>query len=442
MSIRQVIDGGYCIGCGACRSVLPGTRIKFNRYGDLVAQLPNDVDEAALASADAVCPFSDGEDEDSIATSLFVDQRTRHHPEIGLHMGCFAAYAPTTRERGSSGGVATWLLCSLLEGGLIDQAVHVGPSWGRDDDRFFSFRISHTREQIHSGATSFYYPVSMDEALEHIRRTPGRYAITAVPCFNKALRRLRARDPVLNSRIAFQIGIVCGQMKSAHYLEYLTQLAGGDSKPREACFRRKLPGHRADDYAFEATVAAVDGRPRRVSILNTRVGVNWGMGYFKPLACDYCDDVLAETADIAVMDAWLPPYIGDGLGWSFVVTRHPALDGWLRNAGELREVVLKIIDADTVAQSQRGGLNHRRDALPFRLWLGRGYWQPTKRARPSSRLHWVLKLEQWLRMHLRRRSRQLWLTTGHRGDLAAFQRGMKLSELLYRLLSKIKRLIR
>lgn len=39
-------------------------------------------------------------------------------------------------------------------------------------------------------------------------------------------------------------------------------------------------------------------------------------------ACDFCDDVFAETADIALGDAWLPEYVQDGNGTNVVVTRN------------------------------------------------------------------------------------------------------------------------
>ena len=51
-------------------------------------------------------------------------------------------------------------------------------------------------------------------------------------------------------------------------------------------------------------------------------GTNWGLGFFKYEACDYCDDIFAETADIAVGDAWLKDYTQDALGNSVVVVRN------------------------------------------------------------------------------------------------------------------------
>lgn len=447
MSIRRVIEGGFCIGCGACSAVRSDIVIRFNPYGDLVAVLPTGVGDADLEAAGAVCPFADTLDETQIARSEFTDPAVQWHAELGGHLLTTAAYAPAHRAAGSSGGIVTWLLTSLLKRGLVDAVVHVSPSFERPDGRRFSYRLSRTDAEVSGGATSFYYPVSMDEVLALIRAQPGRYAVTGVPCFQKALRLLRAYDEILNQRIRYQVGIVCGQMKSAHYLEYLTLSARSSAVPadlRSACFRRKVPGRPANDYAFEAQFSGPPSTGDALAVetarvLNSRIGGNWGMGYFKPLACDFCDDVAAEAADIAAMDAWLPQYVEDGLGWSLVVARTPEITSLLNDASNTGDVVLDPVTPQQVADSQRGGFNHRRLGLPYRLWLRRGQWLPRRRVSASNDLSWPLRIEQCAREWLRSRSRSLWLTTGHRGDLAAFRRGMKLPERTYRWISRMKR---
>jgi coenzyme F420 hydrogenase subunit beta len=440
MSIRQVVDTGLCIGCGACTSAVPRIRVDFNQKGDLVAHLPQDITPQELNAGTAVCPFTEGEDETTIAKRLYGPEQAQWHGEIGMHVGNHAAYSPRHQAQGSSGGVVTWILTRLLERGLIDHAIHVGRSESKDTARFFEYRVSSTSEQVEKGSTSFYYPVSMDEVLKIIKNKPGRYAITGVPCFHKALRKLRATDAVLDDRIKYQIGIVCGQMKSAHYLNYLTHMAKApEGRLQNACFRRKMEGSPANDYAFEAVVESADGKQHMARVMNSTIGVNWGMGYFKPKACEFCDDVLAENADIAAMDAWLPQFTKDGRGWSLVTTRTQALEAELQQAKTDQTLVAEPVTAQQVADSQRGGLNHRRIALPYRLWMHRAQWTPKKRAPASAQLAWPLKLEQRLRELLRHRSREVWLRTGGQGQFAAFARQMKPYETLYRWVGRLKR---
>lgn len=441
MTIRKVIDGGLCIGCGACTSVAPRIRVEFNDLGDLVAALPADASADEIVAGSAVCPFTDGEDESAIARRVFGRRGASWDDEIGMHIGTHAAYSPAHQAAGSSGGVVTWMLSSLLERRLIDFAIHVAPANIAGASRFFAYQVTNSAAMVESGTTSFYYPVSMDEVLALVRSQPGRYAVTGVPCFHKALRKLRAHDAVIDERIRYQIGIVCGQMKSAHYMEYLTRMAGGTKgRLTQACFRRKVPGRPANDYAFEAVVEQEDGKSQVFRVMNSEIGANWGMGYFKPLACEVCDDVFAETADVAAMDAWLPQFVKDGQGWSLIVSRTAEIETLVKQAAVESKLVVQPVSVLQITESQRGGLNHRRNALPYRLWMRRRVWTPKKRATPAWEFPWQLRVEQRVREILRSRSRTLWLRTGHTGDLEAFRRGMRWYVVLFRLVARIKQM--
>ena len=58
-------------------------------------------------------------------------------------------------------------------------------------------------------------------------------------------------------------------------------------------------------------------REMRTSVVkrsNEFYGTHWGYNFFRYSACDACDDVFAETADISVGDAWLDGYIDDPMG--------------------------------------------------------------------------------------------------------------------------------
>lgn len=440
VTIKKVISNGFCIGCGVCRAIEPKIKIDFNELGDLVAKLPQ-MEDAVLQKADRVCPFSDSApNEDEIGEALFAPQGFKRHSDIGYYHSLSAAYASATRSTGSSGGMVTWLLEALMQNGVVDRVIHVVPAEAAaTGGRFFKFRISDRIESIREGATSFYYPVSYDEVVSYISQTPGRYAVTGVPCFQKALRQLRVESPVFDQRIAIQIGIVCGQMKSAHYLEYLRQLSRipPDETLVKACFRRKVEGYPANNYAFEGTSVTSDGDLIRRRIMNSEIGINWGMGYFKPLACDFCDDVFAETADIAAMDAWLPKYVQGSEGWSLIVVRNLLVAKLISDAAAKGDVVVDPVSAKDVSDSQRGGLNHRKIMLGYRLWLHRPLWHPRKRQPARNDYPLVLRLEQYLRSLLRKKSRQTFLGCIN-GGANDFRKRMAIYVIAYKILMRIK----
>ena len=113
---------------------------------------------------------------------------------------------------------------------------------------------------------------------------------------------------------------------------------------------------------------------------------DWGAGFFQNPACDWCDDVVAETADIAFGDAWVEPDSSDGRGTNVMVVRSKELKKMVergRTDGRLR---LEAVDADFIVRTQAAGLRHRRDGLAYRLTWRRARNAPPKRVRPSADL--------------------------------------------------------
>lgn len=405
LGIRKVISEGFCIGCGACSIASDLAKVSFNKYGELVADIQACSDKE-ISSMEVVCPFSAAAPyESELAQIAFQNEANINvGDEIGLFNGLYAGYSNTYRKWGSSGGIVSWLLTQLLTTGAVDKVVVVGKSV--EDERFFDFRFIDNKEELKNTGTSYYYPVSYDKALKFIVENPGRYAITGVPCFHKALRQLKAVNPLIAERVVYQVGIVCGQMKSAFYLDYLSRKAGANSPPIGACFRRKDENARADDYLFECSLRTETGEIETRSVRNREIGGNWAMGLFKPRACDFCDDVFAETADIAVMDAWLDQYVHDGRGTSLVITRSSELAAMLEKGKAGGELLLADVSESDVVESQRGGLNHRRAGLRYRLLLDmqRGP-VPRKRVVAGNRIGIWFRLEQRIRSAIREKSR-------------------------------------
>ncbi len=436
--IEQVINHGYCIGCGVCQSADPAISIKLNKYGEYEAHIENSSEEGRRI-ASQVCPFATNVNETDLAEELFSGQI--QHEVIGRFMGLFAGYSLDDRDAGSSGGLITFIIKKMFELKEIDYAILVRPSTSNNNRGLeFAFDVISCEKEVSSGATSFYYPVTYSEVLTFITNNPGRYAITGIPCFHKAIRLLKRQNPIFRERIQYQLGLVCGQLKSTFYFEYLLRYAGVPSgKIESACFRRKDSEARADEYFFEAIVRGKDDIYDTYSINNKKIGINWGMGLFKPKACDFCEDIFAETADVAVMDGWLPQYVKNGRGTSLIVVRNRKIQDILSNSQEQREIYLEPICPEEIVKSQQGGINHRRKGLAYRLSIARG-WVPKKRVRPSSNFPLLIKLEQILRIILRRTSRHsMKIQTRIGSGLLVFNFLMGFQVFVYRVVQKLKR---
>lgn len=388
-----VVRGGYCIGCGACAVVDDHVSIEMTGFGTYQAVRRAETTGEDAAALAAVCPFSAvALDETTLARRLFAakpeaaDPRpARWHDEVGFLRAAWVGHVAEGdfRARGSSGGMASWLALELLRRGEIDGVIHVQPRRpGADGEGLlFEMAISRTPEELLRGTRSRYYPVTMAEVLREARSMPtARFGLVGVPCFVKAARLLALRDPVLAGVLRFHIGLVCGHLKSSTYAEYMGWLAGVLPDDLERVeFRRKTNDHPANHYLFAATSRSGGDE---FTVLSTDVPAgDWGLGCFKYKACDYCDDVMAETADVVVGDAWLPEYLDEPRGTNIVVVRNPELLPLIEQGIATHRLALEPISPDRVADSQRSGLEHRREGLACRLHdaASRGDWAPPKR---------------------------------------------------------------
>lgn len=376
-------EGGttYCIGCGSCAYLDPAFHIVKNEDGCYCAERTGEV--ADCARIEVICPFASSVNEDVIGRDLFSGQSgVQHDDNLGWFLSTYVGYVKMDgyRERGSSGGFISWLAATMLDEGLVDAVIHVKD--GSDSEHMYEYQVSHTIDEVQAGAKSKYYPVEMSGVLDYVRSHEGRYLFVGIPCFVKAVRLLCRQDPVLAGRIKYCIGLVCGHLKSDFFAKSEAWEAGVPlDEIRRVDFRYKTPGSPASDYAVE--VRRVNGgRPviKRTAELST---TNWGLGYFKYNACDYCDDVLAETADVTFGDAWLPKYVNDAQGCNIVVVRNQDVQDLLDRHRD--ELVLHDSDPQEIYTSQAGGFRHRRQGLQYRLYVHkqRGEWVPTKRVPPS-----------------------------------------------------------
>lgn len=343
-----------------------------------------DASEEMVRRASRVCPFSDeAKNEDELGAPHAHGSELSHDTRVGSLTRVFAGRL-TDDERllgSSSGGLTGWLLEQLLTRGLVDAVVHVGRSPG---DELFGYRISTSAEQIRGDRKSQYYATTLATVLEEVRSSSLRYALVGVPCFIKAARLLADQDPMIDERLTFYIGLVCGHLKSQFFAESLAWQVGVEPDDLGGVdFRVKNPDAPASRYDFAAWSLghSVQGSQRT----STLIGGNWGHGAFQPEACNFCDDIFAETADIALGDAWLPEYTANWRGTNVVVSRNPLLDALFDEGEDADEVIVHPLDVDAAARSQAGNFRHRRMGLSVRLAddAAAGLSVPVKRVPPD-----------------------------------------------------------
>lgn len=385
VSIKNVIESGICVGCGAC-SARTGGRVPIVRssLGVMRAEAGS-ASAQDLAEASTVCPFSnDAANEDVIAQELFSAATT--DKRIGVVDAIFAGRIAEGEdiELSSSGGMTSWLTLKLLEAGHIDGVIHVAAE--AESGALFQYVVSTTPEELRRRRKSQYYSTSLAEVVGQIRGDGRRYALVGVPCFVKAARLLARQDEVFRGQLAICIGLVCGHLKSSGFAELLAWQVGVEPKElAKVDFRVKRANGDAADYGFAAWRQG-DSVPK-TKATRQLLGGNWGHAMFQLKACDYCDDVFAETADVAFGDAWLPQYASDWRGTNVIVSRRPEITQILQDGQGRGEIFLEPMSTDDAARSQAGNYRHRWDGLSLRLAddVAKNRWVPLKRIAPGSR---------------------------------------------------------
>jgi len=413
--IEKIVSNGFCIGCGVCAGICPvnALKIEFNAYGEYnPIEIGNCLDRCSLCLQ--ACPFYDREkNEDTLARLDFgCIAGIAHRPETGYYLHSYFGYSKVKghRANGASGGMATWLLESLLEQNVVDAVVCVAPN--NDSQKLFRFGIFSDVESVRRSAKSAYYPVEMSEIIRAIIKSKRRYGIIGLPCFIKGLKLATLRNKALRERLIVNVGLVCGQLKSKNYTSYIASLAGLNGKLKAVNYRGKSTQKPANNFFFHC----VDNENRSAKLFwDEGVKNVWVNRWFTPFACNFCDDLFAELADVAVMDAWLPEYSRDYRGTNLVISRNPLISEILEEGEKQGQLVLDNISIEKVIRSQQAALKIKKTHTAYRLQKAkeRGLTIPAKRVAPSNDFSFWDKKEIELKDKMQSASRLSFLKWSH-----------------------------
>lgn len=371
MSIKNVIDNGYCIGCGACNFIEnDNIKISMMSSGFYQATIKNINTE----QIDKVCPFSDfSKNEDDLGQTLYSKNNLNFDDKVGYYNKIFAGHVKDTKSRilSSSGGLTSWLTEKLFIEDEIDAVIHVGLGI---DKNIFEYKISRSIDDVRckSNKKSRYYPVTYKDIIKTIKNSDDRFLFIGIPCFVKSIRLLQSEGYLNN--IKYVASLLCGHMKSKGFSESLAWQVGIQPKNIKAVdFRVKKEGYKASEYFFEAE----DKKNNKKVIKNNLLsGTNWGEGFFRHKSCDYCDDIAGELADISLGDAWLSKYTDDYLGTNICVVRNKKIEGILEKYSS--ELYIDNADVNTFFDTQSGNYRNRRGSIIAHQKTSKE-WMPIKR---------------------------------------------------------------
>ena len=365
--LDTVVRHDFCCGCGICAAACPSGQLRMveTEHGEYRPRASGRCVDSCRLCLD-VCPFSNehGENEDSLGGELFGgDPACVHYDSMGWVRDAFVGGLADEGERmkAPSGGLATAVLCQLLESKEIDAAIVAQPIEQRP---WYRFGIAETQEQVLASRGSFYHVASFENVIADVLAGPDRsHAIVALPCVAKAIRLAQKRIPKLRRRIRYVLGLTCGGHHGLSFADVLTALMGRSQGVLR--YRSKRYSRTGRDYRVEMNTA---GSVRSVRMLGL-FGYLWINEVGGLHSCRFCDDVFAELADATFMDAWLPRYNADRRGTNLVISRNERISDILTPLFDTGRCEGARIAPEKIEQSQLDVLHRRRDLLAARCRL-------------------------------------------------------------------------
>lgn len=427
----KIIDGGYEFGTGVWAFINENIGMKLNKFGEYIPYIKNSNYTFSKEEYDLlqqVCLTICSKNESDVADSLYKEIPNIHYNKrIGYYLGLYVGHVREGdfRVNASSGGLSTWILKELMEQGYVDGVIHVKES--QSEDKIFEFNVSKNIDEIIAGAKTRYYPVEMSEVLRLVENTPGRYAIIGLPSYIMSIRLLADVNPVIKERIKYTLGLVCGHQKSSYFADFLAWQCGIEpGNLKTINFRKKLLDEPANAYGIEVT-GIINGKEVTVTEKMKNIfGGDWGQGLFKVRASDFTDDVMNETADVALGDAWLPEYTQDSMGNNIIIIRNPIIKKIIDDGIRDEKLSLDKVDESTIYRSQLSHYKHTQDELGYRLYKkdSKEVWRPTKRIQPNSNINYIRKKIQDKREEICLKAPTYYNEAVKRNDISYFTKKM------------------
>ena len=356
MNVQHVYDDGLCMQCGTCEGICPTGSVALT--WDLRVGYRLRLDEQTCTDCGRCYDACPGPGLD-FSASAWWRERNEGAP-FGDFLGPWRrlwfgwASDPEVRHVGASGGVATALMQSALEAGLVDAVVAVRMSVSNPLEA--EAVICRSASEIASCRGSKYNVVAINTALGRILDEPGRYALVGLPCHIQGLRLAQRHSRGLSERVTFAMGVFCGLTNEPRATAVLAHQAGLDpTMVREVSYRG--PGWPGGARLVTDRVTRWRDYPdyvdRRFMALT-------------PPRCRLCPDALAELADVSVGDAWLDRF-EESEGVSDIIARTPAGERLLDAAGG--RLVLEAASPAEMVASQAETYGVKRGACRGRLWL-------------------------------------------------------------------------
>ncbi len=285
VNIQEIIDNGYCLGCGLCVSVIGKNRLRIveNKQGFLVPLIDN---KQGITYDRRFCPGI------TLRQSILKKgERKIYGPFKELRAGFSSDVA--IRTRASSGGVITSLLCYLLDKSIIDGVLHAGKDLSNPVRTAAYF--SRTKEEVISRCGSRYAPSSLLTDLVGILENGYKIAVVGKPCDIAAVKSFLNENNKYQKQVVLTISFMCMGMPSYNGTYKLIRKLGCEVDEVGDFW------YRGNGWPGKATAIDKQGNMHTCSYEESWGNILCNLVNFR---CKICPDGYGEFADLSCGDAW------------------------------------------------------------------------------------------------------------------------------------------
>ncbi|MEW6366630.1 MAG: Coenzyme F420 hydrogenase/dehydrogenase, beta subunit C-terminal domain [Acidobacteriota bacterium] len=311
---REVIDPGLCTRCGSCVGVCPPGVVEFrDPLGQVIPALAS---PAACDGCRGACYAGCSGAEVHFPTlAEFAHATQPQNPFLGVVRSLYVGHAADeeVRRAGASGGVISAIAIYLLEQGIVDGVIALGPVTG--EPWRFEPKVARTRAEVIACAQSKYSISPPNVILRRLEQEPAEFraAFIGIPCQVHSIRKLQIEGQTASRKITHVIGSYCGNIL------HFDAVRGFLAKHRVTDYRliRKLE-YRAGEWPGKMRVTLEGGRVLEMP----KFYANYLIPFYMMRRCLLCTDLANEFADISGGDAWAPVYEERGKGFSLIMGRN------------------------------------------------------------------------------------------------------------------------
>lgn len=358
-SLKDVVDWGLCIGCGACYSICSKDAIELVNLEHIGIRPMIDTDQCnncpEYRNCLECCPGYrvDALIQQNNLNSIGKCDNLLIGPTYAIWEG--AAFDPEIRYNASSGGILTAIALFCLEQEHMKLVLHTGPN--AEKPWYNQTVVSRDRKDLLSRTGSRYAVSSPCDSLKLIEDSDGPCVFIGKPCDASAVMALRKRRPALDKKIGAVLSFCCAGVPSTQgTLDLMAQLKVDKENIAHISYRGR-------------------GWPGGFSIRNRSDELKQYLPYmeswhflqrYRSFRCKLCPDGLGQICDISCGDAWHRYDENmDNPGLSLVMARSMRGKEIINRAIEAGYLLLEPSNVKNVVRAQ--GLVERRKAVFGRL---------------------------------------------------------------------------